>query len=88
MFRVEWLQSALNELAAIWSAAPSADRQAITTASHTLDARLQHDPHNEEKSRGGARRFTFIPPLAVTFQMEADGQRVTVLHVRMYRRRR
>jgi plasmid stabilization system protein ParE len=88
MFQVEWLQSALDQLADIWARADSAERRAITSASHTIDQRLQRDPVNEGESRAGGRRFTFVPPLAVIFQTEADGQTVTVLHVRAYRRRK
>jgi hypothetical protein len=88
MFQVEWAQSALDELSAIWTPANSSVRQAITAASHTLDQRLQRDPRNEGESRPGGRRLTFVPPLAVRFQIEADGQTVTVLHVRLFRRRR
>jgi hypothetical protein len=42
MFQVEWLQSALDELAAIWMQADSALRQAITVATHQIDQLLQH----------------------------------------------
>jgi hypothetical protein len=88
MFHVEWLQSALDELAAIWLQADSAERKAISAASHVLEARLQHDPRSEGESRSKGRRITFISPLAATFRLEDDGRTVTILHVRMFRRRR
>jgi hypothetical protein len=47
MFRVEWLQEALDALAAIWVSADAATRQAITTASHVVEQRLRADPPNE-----------------------------------------
>jgi hypothetical protein len=87
MFRVEWLQSALDELATIWMQADAVLRQAITAASHSIEQRLQRDPLNEGESRPGGRRIMFVPPLAVIFRVEADGQTVTVLHVRAFRRR-
>lgn len=37
MFRVEWLDQALDELAAIWTAADSALRQDITAAASQID---------------------------------------------------
>jgi hypothetical protein len=86
-YRVEWLQSALDELATIWTQADSVRRQAITAASHTLDQRLRNDPFNEGESRPKGRRITFVPPLAVTFRLEFDGQTVSVLQVRMFRQR-
>lgn len=88
MFQVEWLQIAQDELTSIWMQADSIQRQAITTASHVLEQRLQSDPANEGESRPGGRRITFVPPLAVRFQIEADGQTVTVLHVPLFGRRK
>lgn len=41
MFRVEWLQSAVDELAALWVDADSTLRQAITNASHQIDEQLR-----------------------------------------------
>jgi plasmid stabilization system protein ParE len=87
MIRVEWSQSALDELTRIWTQADSATRQAITTASHKNEQRLQRNPHSEGESRSGDRRFAFEPPLAVIFRAETDGQTVTVNQVRVFRRR-
>lgn len=87
MFRVDWLEVALDELAALWTQSDSVQRQAITAASHAIEQRLARDPNNEGESRPGGRRITFSAPLAVRFQVEPDGQTVTVLQVRMFRRR-
>ena len=43
MFRVEWLQSALNEMADAWVRATPEERQAITLAAHAVDRRLSED---------------------------------------------
>lgn len=88
MFRVEWLQTALDELANLWTQADSAQRQAITSATHNLENRLQRDPANEGESRSGDHRITFVAPLAIRFKIEADGQTVTILHVRLFGRRK
>jgi hypothetical protein len=87
MYHVEWLQSALDELTVIWNQADSALRKAITAASHEIDLRLQSDPHNEGESRTHGTRITFVVPLAALFRVEPDGQTVTVLQVRLFRRR-
>ena len=87
MFRVEWLQSALDELATLWTNADTAQRQVITAASHTLEQRLRSNPVGEGESRSQGRRITFVPPLAVIFRIERDGQTVSVLQVRMFRQR-
>jgi hypothetical protein len=88
MFRVEWLQIALDELTDLWMQADASQRHAITTASHAIEQRLRSDPAGEGESRSGGRRITFVFPLAVRFQIEADGQTVTVLHVRLFGRRK
>jgi hypothetical protein len=87
MYRVEWLQSALDELADQWTRANSAERQAITTASHAMERRLAEDPASEGESRPSGRRITFIPPLAITFRVNADARTVWVVQVRVFRRR-
>ena len=88
MFRVKWRQRALDELADIWTQANSAERKAITAASHEIDRRLSRDPAQEGESRSGGRRLTFEPPLSVVFQLEANGQTVTVLRVRRLPKRK
>jgi plasmid stabilization system protein ParE len=87
MFRVRWERRALDELTRLWTQADSATRQAITTASHTIDQRLRQNPQQEGESRPRGRRIAFIPPLAVVFRVEADGQTVSVLQIRLFRRR-
>jgi hypothetical protein len=87
MFRVRWKRSALNEVTAWWVQADSALRQAITTACRVIDQRLASDPQNEGESRSKGRRILFVPPLVVLFRLESDGQTVSVLQVRLFRRR-
>jgi plasmid stabilization system protein ParE len=86
MMRIEWLQSALNELAAVWARADSARRKAITAASHQIDRRLANNPQNEGESRSGTKRILFVGPLIVYFRIEAGGRTVTILGVRESRR--
>jgi len=88
MSRVEWLQIALDELTNLWIQADSTQRQAITRASQVVEQRLRSDPVNEGESRSGGRRITFVSPLVVRFQIEADDQTVTILHVRLFGRRK
>src|SRR5260370_29774916 len=77
MFRVDWLQSALDELSALWLAADSTLRQAITAASHQIDTRLSKAPSQEGESREGDTRITLVQPLSVTFEVNEDDQVVT-----------
>jgi hypothetical protein len=87
MFRVEWDERALDELATFWIDADPRMRQALTAASHDIDQRLRADPRTEGESRSGNRRVTFVPPLAVAFQIDEHRQTALVLSVRMFRRR-
>jgi hypothetical protein len=87
MFRVEWLQTALDELARHWLQADSVLRQALTAASHEIDQRLRSDPDNQGESRPMGRRILFVAPLAVTFRIDAGGQTVTVIEIHLFRRR-
>ena len=73
MFKVEWLQSALDELTNLWMQADTTQRKDITAASQVIEKRLRDNPASEGESRSEDRRITFIPPLAVRFQIEKDG---------------
>ncbi len=87
MFRVEWLQSALSDLATIWIAADSATRQAITSAAQSIDDQLKADPHHQGESRPDGERILFAPPLGLLFEIDQQRSVVTVLHVWRFRRR-
>ncbi len=87
MYRVEWLQSALDELARLWTQADSSLRQAVSMATHQLDEILKNDPVHEGESRTKGRRITFLSPLAVIFRVEADDRAVTVVDVFLFVKR-
>jgi hypothetical protein len=88
MIRVRWERRALDALGNLWTQADAAQRQAITRAAHAIDLRLRKDPFNEGESRSRGRRVTFAPPLMVVFRIEPDGNTVSVLEVRLFRRRK
>ena len=84
MFRLDWIQSALEELTNNWLRADSVLRQAITRAIDEIEMCLLRNPHGEGESRSNGQRITFVPPLAITFRVEADGETVTVLQARLF----
>lgn len=88
MPEVRWQRSAVNELADVWLHADSAERDEITRATAIVDHRLGNDPHNEGESRPGGRRIIFVAPLAVIFRISSDRRTVSVLHIRMFRKRK
>ncbi len=86
MFRVEWLQEAVGELAAIWTKADSPSRQALTRATHALDQEFQADPFRHSESREGEVRILFADPLGVLFEVDPGRRIVWVLHIWTLRR--
>ncbi len=87
MFRVQWLQTALDQLATAWVNADSTLRAQITRATQQIDHSLQTDPLQDSESRPGGRRVLFVAPLGILFRIEADGQTVSVLRVWLFRRK-
>jgi plasmid stabilization system protein ParE len=79
MFTVDWRPAGLNELADIWL--QTADRNAVTQATHRLDERLQRGPIGESESREAGRRILIEPPLGVLFRVDDAKRIVYVLTV-------
>jgi hypothetical protein len=61
MFQVRWEDSALNELAEIWTHADSTLRETITVVTHQIDLQLQNEPLGASES--AQADDTFISPL-------------------------
>jgi hypothetical protein len=59
MYRVRWADTALSGLANLWTAAESALRDEITSASAQIDERLRRDPLGSSESRTSGRRILF-----------------------------
>lgn len=78
-FTVEWVPSALNDLADLWNNAP--DRSDVTAAADAIDYALAHNPQSVGEGRNDDRRILFIPPLAVFFEVDAANHHVIVLDV-------
>jgi hypothetical protein len=79
MFRVEWLQSALDELTTLWIQADPTLRQALTAASHTIDQRLSINPRGEGESRSGKGRENVMRSLEIEARvaiLEAEVERL------------
>jgi hypothetical protein len=85
MFRVRWEDTALDELAALWTDAESTLRQFITETVPQIDRQLQTDPLAPSESRSEGRRILFSAPLGLLFRLEVDGRTVSVLHVWLFR---
>jgi hypothetical protein len=84
MFRVEWIQSALDDLMDLWISADTALRQAITAASHQIDQQLRADPFQASEGREADERVLFVDPLGVTIEVDQTNRVVWVLDVWCY----
>ncbi len=78
-FTVVWDESARDELANLWMAAP--DRNAVTQASNAIDAELAEDPDRKGAPLSEGLRGLSIPPLRVVFLTRKDDRIVEVLRV-------
>lgn len=85
-FSVDWAQSSLDSLAALWIRADSAMRRAIREAVNEVDHRLRGDPLAQGESRGGNDRVLFVFPLGVRYEVQQAHRMVRVLAVWEWKR--
>jgi hypothetical protein len=79
-YSVLWTDNALDELAAIWTAA--SDRNAVTTASHRLELDLTREPYSRGIRRNSSVNRTATDlPLGVDYEIIEDDKRVRILRV-------
>jgi ParE toxin of type II toxin-antitoxin system, parDE len=71
--------SAVLKLAEAWTRAESADRAAITAASHRIEEALRLNPREAGESRDDERRIFIDLPLVVIYEVDDDNGVVTVL---------
>ena len=87
MYRVEWLQTALTQLSAIWVDGDPPLRARVTQAVHEIDRELRTNPVNLGESRSERSRIAFAPPLGLLFRVDAVGRLAVVESVWLLRRR-
>jgi hypothetical protein len=76
----EWTDTALNGLAAAWTAA--VDRTAVTIASHRLDLDLARDPCRRGVAQNSSVNRTAVDlPLGVDYEVIEDDKTVRVVRV-------
>jgi len=78
-YTVVWSEEAEDELAVIWLQAH--DRQAVTKAQATIDARLETDPVNNSIDVAEGLRKIVVPPLIAFFSVELTQHLVEVNQV-------
>jgi hypothetical protein len=87
MYRVVWLQGALNHVTTAWLNADPALRRAITAAVHRVDQQLRTDPFGTSESRPEGRRITFVAPLGITFRVQPGSRSVSIVRVWVVKKR-
>lgn len=88
MFQVEWVQSAFEQLAAIWTGGDPALREAVASAVRQAGQYLRLNPETQGESREENRRTFFVPPLGIDFRVEEEERKVVVLRVWLARKRK
>lgn len=88
MARVEWLQTAVDELTNIWLKADSSTRRAVTVAARQIESALMFDPKDQGESRPAGRRILFAEPLAAIFEVDEEERVATIVSVWHFGRRR
>lgn len=81
-YEVEWLESALRELGAIWQAAAPPARSTLERLIARIEDRLAVAPYTQGESRPPTEfRLLFELPLRVEYRIERFTGAVVVLHV-------
>jgi hypothetical protein len=78
-YTVVWTPSAEQDLAAVWLNA--ANRNAVTSAAHTIDGLLGQDPETRGTLRFDSVRTLLVPPLGVDFEVVEPDRIVYVLTI-------
>jgi hypothetical protein len=78
-YGLNWLQSAINDLAAIWTASP--DQAAVTRAADALDAELVRNGRRNAKAVSEGLFSLTLAPLRVLFTVDETARVVEVVSV-------
>jgi hypothetical protein len=85
--RVEWTESALDQLADLFVQSDLVVQQEIEATVEAINSVLADDPDELGESRSAGRRVWFVHPLVVIFRIIEDEHCVIVSHVSRLRRR-
>jgi hypothetical protein len=79
-YAMDWAEDALDELAAVWTAA--ADRTAVTRAAHRLEQALARHPFAVGRPRNASVNRTATEfPLGIDYEIIEDDKKVRILRV-------
>ena len=83
MFRIIWLQEAIDGLAAAYNTSARVGRsRGVTVAAEEVERLLAHDPRSAGESRGDDLRMLGVTPLVIDFEVFPDQMTAVVKRVR------
>jgi hypothetical protein len=88
MFRVEWVDLALSNLADGWLNVDTRLRADITSAISEIERRLMRAPDRAGETREPGTRVLIVHSPAVTFHINVRASTVLISGVRVHRRRK
>lgn len=86
MFSVFKPESALGDILSAWNEGDGHTRAAIELAMLGLERQLQENPHEHGESREDGRRVLFLPPLAITVEVDDARRMVRLVRAWTFRR--
>jgi hypothetical protein len=87
MFRIDWIDLALSNLADGWLSADSRLRADITSAAEEIERRLQRAPDIVGEGREPGTRVLIVNPLTVNYHVNVRTKTVLISGVRVSQRR-
>jgi len=81
MFRVDWVDDAVQDLARIWNKTAEFEHDAVRQAVVALDRALQRHAATLGESREADRRIAFVGPIFAEFIVEPRLSLVTVVRL-------
>jgi len=85
MYRVLWIQSALDDIATLWINADSSVRAEVNRAANYLDQVLRRDPFKVSESRDPGEWVCFSEPLGMLVEIDDSQKIVWILAVWRFR---
>jgi hypothetical protein len=79
MYQLRWLDSVTRDLMHATAAADADVRNRIFTTMAEVETTLENDAEFVGESRDKGRRFVIVPPLSITYKIDAKNRIVTIL---------
>jgi hypothetical protein len=85
MHQLRWLESVTRDLLKATAAASTDIRNRIFAAMAEVESTLENDAEFVGESRDKGGRFLVVPPLSITYKIDAKNRIVTILQVTVHR---